>query len=286
MLLGTACSHGGKTSAPSAPSTTSTSSTSTTAAPTTTSTSAPAAVRPPGLPAPVDIPAVLGRIEATMRLGGVTEDAAWHQQVIYRALGRDAALRTSVVRAVPSAVRSVVSANADAAAALYLLTKPRTDLPPWRIVPAAPADELLADYRAAEYAVGVPWYYLAAINFVETKFGRVRGPSTAGAQGPMQFIPSTWQRYGNGGDINNDRDAIFAAARLLKANGMPGNPDGALFRYNPSSLYVKAVKLYAGVIHDSDAAFRAYYDWHVYLRMTTGDRVLLEGYPAVAPIPA
>jgi membrane-bound lytic murein transglycosylase B len=63
----------------------------------------------------------------------------------------------------------------------------------------------------------VPWQYLAAVNFVETKFGRIRGTSIAGAQGPMQFLPSNWKQYGKGGDINSDRDAIAAAARFLQA---------------------------------------------------------------------
>ena len=64
------------------------------------------------------------------------------------------------------------------------------------------------------------------------------GPSSAGALGPMQFEPSTWALYGDGGNIMNPGDAIPAAARLLVANGAPGNLQQALFAYNHSSSYV------------------------------------------------
>jgi membrane-bound lytic murein transglycosylase B len=55
-------------------------------------------------------------------------------------------------------------------------------------------------YRAAQRRFGVGWHVLAAVNMVETQFNRLRNDSTAGAQGPMQFIPSTWRAYGMGGD--------------------------------------------------------------------------------------
>ena len=69
-------------------------------------------------------------------------------------------------------------------------TKLSSTLPAWRIVRPAPADELLDAYRDAEAEFGIPWRYLAAINLVETGLGRIRGTSIAGAQGPMQFMPS------------------------------------------------------------------------------------------------
>ena len=71
-------------------------------------------------------------------------------------------------------------------------------LPAWRIEPPAPADELLGYYRKAEAATGVGWNYLAAINLVETGLGRIVGVSHAGAQGPRQFLPSTFAVYGDG----------------------------------------------------------------------------------------
>ena len=137
-----------------------------------------------------------------------------------------------------------------------------------------PAAELLAEYRAAEAATGVPWQYLAAVHFVETRMGRIRGNSVAGAQGPMQFIPSTWEIYGAGGDINDTHDAILAAARLLRANGAPSDMASALYAYNPSRRYVRAVTSYAEQMMADERAYLGYYHWQVYY----GGRLLPEGY--------
>ena len=88
---------------------------------------------------------------------------------------------------------------------------------------------------------------LAAINEIETGFGVNQGPSSAGAVGWMQFMPATWAAYGV--DANDDgvkdpadpEDAIFAAARYLKASGMPEDPEGAIFSYNHADWYVADV---------------------------------------------
>ena len=106
-------------------------------------------------------------------------------------------------------------------------------LPAWRIDPPTPADELLGYYREAESASGVGWTYLAAINLIETGFGRIAGVSTAGAQGPMQFLPSTFAAYGEG-DILSPHDSIMAAGRYLAVNGFADDRDYALYRYNNS----------------------------------------------------
>ncbi|MFL5908111.1 MAG: lytic murein transglycosylase [Solirubrobacterales bacterium] len=88
---------------------------------------------------------------------------------------------------------------------------------------------------------------LAAINEIESGFGMNLGPSSAGAVGWMQFMPSTWAAYGvdaNGDgteDPNNPNDAIFAAARYLRAAGMPEDPEGAVFAYNHADWYVAEV---------------------------------------------
>jgi membrane-bound lytic murein transglycosylase B len=150
------------------------------------------------------------------------------QQRAYRALVRHPRLVPEVLAQLPPTLRRTVQANVLAGNELRKLNRPARRLPRWRIVPPAPAGQLLAAYRTTEAKLAVPWEYLAAIHLVETRTGRIRGTSSAGAQGPMQFLPSTWRRYGGGGDIQATGDAILAAARLLAANGAPADMAGAL----------------------------------------------------------
>ena len=75
---------------------------------------------------------------------------------------------------------------------------------------------------------------LAAVDSVESVFGRVRSASDAGAQGPMQFMPATWPAYGMGGDVQDPRDAILGAANYLTPPAHRPASAGALFAYNPS----------------------------------------------------
>jgi hypothetical protein len=100
-------------------------------------------------------------------------------------------------------------------------------------------------YRDAATATGLDWAILAAIGSVETDHGRIQGGacavSSAGARGPMQFMPGTWASYGHGGDICDPVDAIPAAARYLKASGAPGNYHAAILAYNHSEAYYAAV---------------------------------------------
>ena len=147
-----------------------------------------------------------------------------------------------------------------------------------------PVETLLGHYRLAQRRTGVPWEYLAAIHLTETRMGRIRGTSTAGAQGPMQFLPSTWEIYGAGGDIRDPRDAILAAARLLRANGAPDRMAAALYRYNPSDLYVRAVLAYAGAMRRHDWAYAGLWQWRVLYRHVRGTYVLPVGYPDTRPV--
>jgi membrane-bound lytic murein transglycosylase B len=93
---------------------------------------------------------------------------------------------------------------------------------------------------------------LAGINAVETDFGTDLGPSSAGAEGWMQFMPSTWATYGvdaNGdgvADPDNPEDAIFAAANYLSTAGMPADTYGAIYAYNHADWYVSEVLADAG----------------------------------------
>ena len=198
------------------------------------------------------------------------------QQRAYRALVRQPRLVPKVLAQLPPTLRRTVKANVLAGSELRKLNRPARRLPRWRIVAPAPAGQLLAAYRAAEAKLAVPWEYLAAIHLVETRMGRIRGTSSAGAQGPMQFLPSTWTRYGRGGDIQATGDAILAAARLLDANGAPADMAAALYAYNPSRRYVRAVSAYASQLRANQRAFLGYYHWQVFY----GDTLLPEGYPA------
>jgi hypothetical protein len=113
---------------------------------------------------------------------------------------------------------------------------------------------LLPIYQAAGTAYGVPWQVLAAINEVETDYGRDLSVSSAGAEGWMQFLPSSWATYGvdaNGDgfkDPYNPADAIFAAARYLRAAGAATNLREAILAYNHSQAYVESVLLRAKLL--------------------------------------
>ena len=137
-----------------------------------------------------------------------------------------------------------------------------------------PAGVLLSHYRDAQRRFGVGWHVLAAVNFVESGFGRIRSPSSAGALGPMQFMPPTWQAYGLGGNVFKPRDAIMGAANYLRASGAPRDYWGALYHYNHSGSYVEAVLRYAGLMKRDIRAFYAYYSWQVFVRTPSGLRRL------------
>jgi Transglycosylase SLT domain len=113
---------------------------------------------------------------------------------------------------------------------------------------------LLPIYQAAGTAYGIPWQVLAAINEVETDYGRDLSVSSAGAEGWMQFLPSSWAMYGvdaNGDgyeDPYNPADAIFAAARYLAAAGGTTNIRAAVYSYNHSQAYVDSVMLRAQLL--------------------------------------
>jgi murein DD-endopeptidase MepM/ murein hydrolase activator NlpD len=117
-----------------------------------------------------------------------------------------------------------------------------------------PADPQLLDlpalrelWQRAGAAYGIPWNVLAAINKVESNFGQNMGPSSAGAIGWMQFMPSTWLRWGldaNGDGIAdpwNATDAVYAAARYLAASGGQTDIARGVFSYNHADWYVQEV---------------------------------------------
>ena len=121
----------------------------------------------------------------------------------------------------------------------------------------SPADDIPADaqalYQEAAQRFGIAWPLLAAVGKVECDHGKDRRcsrPNQAGAEGPMQFLPSTFARWswasGSPDPSPYDhRDAVFAAAAKLEADGVNADPDAALFSYNHSQEYVETVESWA-----------------------------------------
>ncbi|MGH4022808.1 MAG: lytic murein transglycosylase [Pseudonocardiaceae bacterium] len=213
--------------------------------------------------------------------------AGWTAQIAYRALEQRPEWDATVLAGVPAPLHDAVVRNTTARRELGAMSDELGDtLPPWRIVEPPPAGELRAIYGEAQRRFGVPWEVLAAVNLVETGTGRIVGLSVAGAQGPMQFMPATWARYGMAGDVWNTHDAIMGAANYLAANGAArGDLDNALYRYNNDPRYVRAVRHYAEVMRVDERAFLGYHAWPVYFRTRAGDILLPVGYESPRRIP-
>ena len=196
---------------------------------------------------------------------------ALYQQRIYRLLATNAQLSRATVKLLP---RDLARVAADLLAAHRELNRLTPPLATHKIKvgPALPASVLLDDYRQAQRRFDVPWNVLAAVNFVESKFGKLRNASAAGAQGPMQFMPATWRRYGLGGNVHDPRDAIVGAANYLHASGAPRDLRRALHHYNPSRSYVDAVLRYARRIASERTMFFALYNWQVFVKTARGVR--------------
>jgi membrane-bound lytic murein transglycosylase B len=252
---------------------------------------APALARAPRLDEPVparpaDMAAALERTAAGLDeavdrwrddgdpgIGGPPREVLLHalyQQRLLRTLARRPAQTSAVLKRLPRAlaaeVQDVVIARREVERITPLAMRGRL-----RIGPPAPADDLRAHYLEAQRRFGVPWTVLAAVNFVESAFGRVQSASAAGAQGPMQFLPATWDAYGLGGDVQDPRDAILGAANYLRASGAPDDLRGALFAYNHSASYVDAILRYAGHMRRDVRAYYGYYGWQAFMRTPAGD---------------
>jgi membrane-bound lytic murein transglycosylase B len=194
---------------------------------------------------------------------------ALYEQRMYLALTSRERLARAVLRRLDGGLATEAADILEARRTLSSLSTPQ---PKRRFETgrALPARVLLRHYRAAEQRFGVSWRVLAAVNFVESAFNKLRNKSTAGARGPMQFIPSTWQAYGMGGDIDDPRDAIMGAANYLHASGAPENYERALYAYNPSDAYVNAVLNYARRIRRDRHRYFAFHSWQVFVNTKEG----------------
>lgn len=198
--------------------------------------------------------------------------AAAREQLIELRLAGDDRLYRVVLGQLPARLRRDVVDDVQAHRELTGIA-PSKPGPPIRLGPALPLAQLRVLYREGLRHSGVAWQLLAAINYVETDFGRLREPSASGALGPMQFMPATWQSYGRG-NVRDPRDAILAAARYLRAAGAPGDVPGALHHYNPSAAYVNAVLRFSARIRRDRLGLAALYARRLIVRDAHGYRRL------------
>ena len=221
-------------------------------------------------------------IDAASGAGASLRQAAVSQQLAFRRLAESRPLRRQTLARLTPGARSAAKAALRAADALSTIVPAERRFPRWRIVAPPAPNRLVGYFRVAGAASRIPWQYLAAIELVETRMGRIRGLSPAGARGPMQFMPATWAQYGRG-SIDNQRDSIMAAARFLEANGADRSMSRALLHYNPSKSYVVAVESYAREMRTDAHSFYGYYYWQVLYRTTKGTFILPAGYPRNPP---
>jgi soluble lytic murein transglycosylase-like protein len=240
-----------------APTTTSTPTASTPApAPTTTPTTTPATT-PSSTPASADTevpaptkPAVKGPAVVLQRRQKVTASKPASASVTPTQPATTTTQAQAPANSNVAAAPQVIAAQEEALAAELAGSAASTQALSFYRIPLF----LLPIYQAAAVQYGVPWQILAAINEIETNYGTDQSVSTAGAVGWMQFMPATWIQYGvdaldaGYADPYNPVDAIFAAARYLRAAGAATDLHGAILAYNHSDEYVKSVLLRAKLI--------------------------------------
>ena len=214
-------------------------------------------------------------------------DLAHEQQMLYRVIGRDPEWVAITLAGTPADLAPVIERHLTARLAIADIShggEPPVNVPAWEIIEPLPADELRALYEAAEAETGIGWSFLAAINLIETGFGRIDGLSTAGAQGPMQFLPTTWEEVSQG-DIDNPHDAIPAAARYLVRRGGPEDMERALWGYNNSDAYVEAITNYAALFVEDERSFLAAHSWEIHYSAAAGDLWFPVGFRREEPQP-
>jgi soluble lytic murein transglycosylase-like protein len=195
--------------------------------------------------------------------------AARQEELRVYELAGYASVERSVAPLLPPNVRGSLQDSIAALHSLYILagidqyylvnvhfTHPYSD--------AAPLSALRSYYLEAQRRYGIDASYLASINFIESNFGRVNGPSSANAMGPMQFLPGTWVEYGQGGNIMDPHDSILAAARLLVHNGAPYNMRNAIYHYNLDYDYVDSVESFARAFRSNPGWLDRMYYWNTF----------------------
>lgn len=215
-------------------------------------------------------------IERALRVDGEDRlyyaDLGHREQLVVRTLARNPSWIDDVVPMLPPDLGPILELHMRARSELAQLhtAPPLSTLPAWEIIEPEPLEQLVSYYEEAEAATGIDWQLLAAINLIETGMGRIRGLSSAGAQGPMQFLPTTWAEVSNGGDIDDPHDAIHGAARYLVQRGGLDDIEAGLFGYNNSEHYVNAVLTYAELLRLDERALRGFYNWEIYVGTDVG----------------
>lgn len=218
--------------------------------------------------------------------------AGEHLQLLLRALADQPELDEAVLAALDPAARPSIERIVRARqflqarnAADTTPSEPPIELPAWTIVEPEPVDTLLAHYAEAEALTSIPWYWLAAIHLQETRMGRIKGVSSAGAVGPMQFLPTTWAECCTGDPLVT-RDAIIGAATYLAQSGGPADMTAAVYQYNPNDGYVAVVTAYAETLRDEPGLYRGLHAFQVFFGSAAGTVRLPVGYSQSKPIDA
>ena len=234
-------------------------------------------------------------VERALRVDGeppeVYADLGHTEQVLIRTLMRHPEWIDPFRAALPDDLLVIADLHITARKELGLLhagstAPPLENIPAWEIIEPAPLDELVSHYKSAGAESGIAWQVLAGINLVETGMGRIDGLSSAGAQGPMQFLPTTWEEVSNGGDINDPEDAISGAARYLVRRGGLDDIREGLWGYNNSDNYVNAVLAYRDLVTLDERALRGFYNWEIYVGTASGTLWLPVGFRTDEPTPA
>ena len=219
------------------------------------------------------------------------EDAGTAYQLLLRELAGRPELDEEVLAGLDPAARPAVERIVRARQFLQARSEsrppqpPPDELPAWTIAEPEPIETLLGHYAEAEQLTGVGWNWLAAIHLQETRMGRIQGVSSAGAVGPMQFLPTTWATCCTG-DPTVTRDAIIGAATYLAQSGGPDDMAAALYQYNPNDGYVAVVTAYAESLRDEPELYSGYHAFQVFFGSSAGTVRLPIGYSLTSPIDA
>lgn len=246
----------------------------------------------PEIPSDVtDMAALFTTVQDGLRADGSTQsdwaDLGHTEQLLIRTMIRRPDDVPAFLEALPADYRQIADLHLTARRELGLLHRggppPSERIPAWRVIDPEPLEQLRSHYQSAGEQTGIDWRILAGINLVETGMGRIDGVSYAGAQGPMQFLPTTWEEVSEGGDVRDPEDAIHGAARYLVRRGGLEDIREGLWGYNNSDHYVNAVLAYAELLTFDERALRGFYNWEIYVGSAAGTLWLPVGYEELEP---